>query len=374
MKKIAAITFQGAHNYGSSLQCYALQQFVGDLCRQAGVEYNYEVINYRTDMQRYLYNVMPRVRGVKDLVKWAMRLPYVKQYKKKHDGFEAFITNEINTGREVLTFEEIAASYGDYDYFISGSDQIWNVRSRDFSDAYYLTFAPEGAKKISYAASMGPLKIDWEKYDSEKYTKLLNEYSAISVREQGTAENVEYLTGKVPEIHVDPTLLLSKEEWKNISSGRNYNQGQYILLYCLEPSKKQLEMVDTISKVLGLPVVMTRYNNKTDYFNPYVKLYDVAPKDFLGLVENAAFVVTSSFHGTAFSVIYEKEFLSLDGMNDKRISNLLTLIGLESRGVTVQTLVQRLDDLEKVDYTQARKVLQNERERSAQYLRQALDL
>ena len=367
MKKIATITFHGAHNFGSSLQSYALQTFTQNLFKENGKECVYSVINYRTRFQKELYSYLIKPKGIKDLVKYFMRLPYLKQYKRKWSKFEEFINHTLNTGAEVNSTERLMEFYGDNDVYISGSDQIWNVRSRDFDEVYYLTFL-SGKKKISYSASFGPLEINWDKYDKEKVSCALNDYSAISVREEGSLKNVKLLTDKNADIHVDPTLLLTKDEWIDFGSKRNYKNGEYILMYCLEPSKEQLKMAKRISKYLKLPIVVTRYNNKNDYFNSFKKLYDTGPKDFISLINNAKFVITSSFHGTAFSIILQKPFFALDGATDRRISNILDLTDLSDRAVDANNLEDKLLKAYDLSFDNSVKAIEKEITKAKEYL------
>lgn len=367
MKKIATITFHGAHNFGSSLQTYALQTFTENLFKENGEECDYKVINFRTDFQKQMYSYLPKPKGVRNAIKFLMRLPYLKKYKRKWNKFEDFINNTLNTGEEINTLEQINQVYGDNDVYISGSDQIWNVRSRDFNEAYYLT-SLKGKKKISYSASFGPLAIDWSKYDKQKFTDALNDYSAISVREEGSFQNAKTLTEKEVDIHVDSTLLLSKEEWIEFGSGKNYKNGEYILMYCLEPSKEQLKMAKRISKFLKLPIVVTRYNNKNDYFNSFKKLYDTGPKDFISLINNAKFVITSSFHGTAFSIILQKPFFALDGATDRRISNVLALTNLNDRAVNSNNLEEKLLKAYNLSFEDSFAEIEKERQKAKEYL------
>lgn len=367
--KIATITFHGAHNFGSVLQSFALQTVVENLCKENGVPCEYSIINYRTNIQKDLYRLLPRAKGFNGKVKLLMRLPYYRAYKKKHIKFENFITKELNTGKEVASIEEINENYKGSDIYLSGSDQIWNVRSRDFSNVYYLPF--DGVRKVSYAASFGPLKIDWTKYNREEIATYLKDYDAISVREEGSVDNVEQLIGDRPEVHVDPTMLLSKEEWREISSGVTYKGGKYILLYCLEPSKEQLKMAKLISKKLGLPVVITRYNNKNDYFNGFKKLYWTGPKDFISLIDNASLVLTSSFHGTVFSLVFNKKFYAFNGMQDKRISNVLTKSKMQSRSINSIEDIKSVD-LNELDFSKANEFILEEKQRSIEYLKGAL--
>lgn len=357
MKKITAVTFHRAQNFGSVLQTYALSKTVSNIKDDV----LYQVLDISSDAQKELYSHYKKVKGFNDLVKNAVIFLNSKKIRLREDKFKAFLENFLN-----LTNDTEA------DYFISGSDQIWNVRAKDFADFYFLDFT-KNTKKVSYAASFGPLKIDWNKYDKEKYISFLNDYSAISVREEGSRENVEFLTGKSCDIHVDPTLLLSADEWRKIQSDANYKNGKYILLYCLEPSKKQLRIAKAISKNIGLPIVVLRYNNKNDMFNTFVKRYDAGPQDFLSYIDNAALVLTSSFHGTAFSLIYGKPFYVLDNGDDNRISSILKKTGTMDRNIEEISEIKKVNflspNMEKIE-----KAINTEKEKSFEYLKGALDL
>lgn len=372
VKKVAVVTFHRAHNFGSVLQTYALQEYVKQLGQETGSEVEYTVIDFYTEEQEELYKVYKSGFGVKNFIKNAIAVPNAKAFKIKHQKFNDFISDNFHVTKRYKTVNELEAKPPIADYYISGSDQIWNVRAKDFSDVYYLNFVNQG-RKISYAASFGPLKINWNRYDGQKYTKLLQEYDAISAREQGSADNVEYLTSNQCSVNVDPTLLLTAEQWRKIQSDANYKDGQYILLYCLEPSKQQLAMADAISKKLNLPIVILRYNNKNDMFNHYVKKYDSGPKDFLSYIDHAALVLSSSFHGTAFSLIYHKPFYVFHGMKDNRISSILMKTGMTERSLECLEDVKRVA-LDKPDGRAIETLLNEERDASKLYLRRTLEL
>lgn len=371
MKSIGTVTFHKAQNYGSVLQTYALQEFVQSIGNKYGEEIVYSVVNAQPKSQAGLYSLYKKGFTPTNVIKNSVAFLHRKKLKTKQEKFQQFLTERIHLTEE-YTIEDLYKNPPVCDYFMSGSDQIWNVRSCDFEDYFYLDFAKD-TKKISYAASFGPLEIDWDKYDRAKYKGFLQEYSAISVREQGSAENVKLLMGKEPEIHVDPTLLLDKEEWRKIQSMANYRNGQYILMYCLEPSKAQLRLVKAISKKLHLPVVITRYNNKNDIVNSFVKKYDAGPCDFLALIENAALVITSSFHGTAFSLIYRKKFYVLNGKTDNRISDILSKTGLLERSLEGAEDLDKVN-LEEVDFGKADVFISAQKEKSCSYLKSALDI
>lgn len=370
MKRIATITFHRAQNFGSVLQTYALKEYVEQVAKEHNVDVTYSVIDLSSDSQKQLYRHFKKVRGINDIVKNIFTLVYSGRIKKREEKFSEFLGEYLPLTEEMAVQENLGEKIT-ADYYISGSDQIWNVRAKDFADFYFLDFVSKG-KKISYAASFGPLKIDWEKYDAKKYTRLLNEYSAISVRERGSATNVRKLTGRTCPVHVDPTMLLNRADWRKIQSDANYNNGKYILLYCLEPSKKQLKMAEAISKKLKLPIVILRYNNKNDMVNGYVKKYDAGPKDFLAYIDHAALVLSSSFHGTVFSLLYHKPFYVFNGMNDNRISSILKRTGMEERSIDKLEDVSRVS-VDELDGDSIEKVLNQERNASRKYLVEVLE-
>lgn len=180
------------------------------------------------------------------------------------------------------------------------------------------------------------------------------------------------MTGINCPIHVDPTLLLPIDSWRKIQSDYSYNDGKYILLYCLEPTKQQLNWAKQISQKLKLPIVITRFNNKNDIINSFIKCYDAGPCDFLALIDHAALVLTSSFHGTAFSLIYHKPFFVFNGVTDNRISSILT------RTQMIERSIDKEEDLAKVslNYPCGQTIdhyLSQERLETHDYLSHALD-
>lgn len=373
MYKIATITFHHAYNFGSVLQTYALQEVIKKIANECGKEVDYKIIDFYPDIQEELYNIFKPANNWRNIVKNMIALPYVWKLKKKNEKFEKFLTEYCNLTSRYRNIDELKKKLPLADCYISGSDQIWNVRSLDFSDVYYYSFLPEGAKRISYAASLGPLKIDWKQYASEYIKSLVEKYSFISVRESGSRENLEAITSIECEIHIDPTLLLSADTWRKVQSKVNYNSGQYILLYCLEPTKEQLDMANAISKKLKLPILALRYNNKNDVFNNFVKKYDSGPEDFLSYIDHAALVLSSSFHGTAFSLVYHKPFYVFHGMNDNRISAILKAIGMTDRSLNSLEEISKVT-LDEPNCEAIDNMLFYEQGRSKAYLKEALGI
>lgn len=376
MKKISTITFHAAHNYGSNLQAYALQEFIKSLCEKNNTPCDYEIINLHTRKQEELYSLFQPYNSLKNIIKNLMVFPYIKQLKIKQKRFNSFIKNELNiTSKRYLSNNDLKRENFTSDYFISGSDQVWNIRSKDFDWANFLDFVnSSNSKKISYAASFGPLDINWNLYDKEKCKELLSKYDAISVRELGSFNNINYLLNKECSIHIDPTLLLNKSQWIEKLKLNEDNKGSYILFYSLEPNRETLKIVKSISKKLQLPVVITKYSNKYDYINGFIKRYDCGPKEFLDLVNGAKLIISSSFHGTVFSIIFNKPFFAINGLSDNRISTLLKNLQLEDREIRLDNITEKCLIAYDIDFNNANQVIEDEINRSESYLLQALDL
>ncbi len=366
MMKIGTITFHGSHNYGSVLQAYALQEYVIKLLSSNHVPCEYQIINFRSDAQKQKY-AAPKPDSIKHFLKWRMYVPYRKPLALQALKFEQFIEERLSITEEFSSASALPDIASRFDILIAGSDQIWNIRAKDFDFAYL--FPGCSARKISYAASLGPLSIDWGQYDAKTYADLLREFESISVREKKSKEMLlEVIEGKDIEILPDPTLLLSCANWRKIES--DMNPGRYILFYCLEPTREHIRIAQLLSRKLQLPVITTRYRNKYDYFNPFIKQYDAGPCDFLSLVDHATAILTSSFHGTVFSLIYGKPFYVINGMEDGRIRDILKLFGAEKNNLPFG-----LHDVEPpfaVKNTES--VIRCEQEKARAYLTAALGL
>lgn len=373
MYKVATITFHHAHNFGSVLQAYALQEFVESLAEKENKKLEYTIIDFYPKVQKELYNIFKSKKNPQNIIKNVFSLLYLKKLKIKHKKFDEFIEEYCNLSKRYETEEELKNNYPKADCYISGSDQLWNVRASDFSKVYYYNFLPDSCRRVSYAASLGPLKIDWSRYDAIGCSEFLNHYAAVSVREQGSLENIQAISNIECSIHVDPTLLIAVEKWRKIESKANYNDGKYILLYCLEPSKKQLAIANAISEEIGLPILVLRYNNKNDMFNHYIKKYDAGPEDFLAYIDHAALVLSSSFHGTAFSILYNKPFYCLNGMEDNRIASLLKKTGMEDRAIKDMDQIRKVS-LALPDEQKINEFLETERCLSEKYLKETLKI
>lgn len=367
MKKVAIITFHAAHNYGSMLQAYALQTTIKDI----GCEC--DVINFRTDRQKDLYTVFTKRKGIKYLLKNASHLLYYKSLKEKYDKFESFLDKHIKlTDMQYQSLEELENADFDYDYYISGSDQIWNPIPADFDWAYYLPFVKNG-KRIAYAPSFGQLSSLGDEKTKAQISKYLYEYDRISVRESGSKRNVKELINKDVQVVLDPTLLLEKEKYDELVCKQTLVEGEFIFLYTLFATPEIIEVAKYFSKQLKLPIVVSNFSNQYDCINSFTKRFSSGPEEMLWFIKNARLVLASSFHGTVFSIIYKKPFYAIGGNTDARISTLLDITGLSARSIDKNNMKTKINQAFDISFDEAIQKLERERQTSMDYLRKALD-
>lgn len=335
--KTATVTFHAAHNYGSVLQAYALQQTI------LGLGHENRIIDFRTACQVDLYNVFTKRKGARYFVKNLCRGMHYSALKKKHHRFEAFIGSKLLLTEERYTsFQELEQADLDYDCYVAGSDQIWNPIPADFDWVYYLPFIKSG-KRIAYAPSLGPFSSVGDEKVQKQIAEYVSMFDHVTVRDNDAAEKMYKLTASTPQVVVDPTLLLDKVTWESLVTPKRIHEGRYIFFYTLFADSEMIDMVKALSKKFGLPVVVSNFSNQHDVLNPFEKHYDSGPLEFLNLIYHADMVITSSFHGTAFSVIFQKKLYSIRGNRDARISTLLNAVGMS------ECVVSNVEDIRKKD-------------------------
>lgn len=366
-KKILMVTANNANNYGAALQAYALLRKLSDFGPVTTLNYDNKHISTSMDYIR----VKPSIHGFLGTAKDICRLkPRISAIKK----FRRFAEQNLNLSPHMSKAALSEHPILDYDVFISGSDQIWNpncVNAKGHIDGtYFLDFAPDGKKKISYASSWGGFHPTPSEQDV--IHKLLSSYSHISVRENDTRDFLKKMLKRDVHHSLDPTLLLQADEWQEVLSEKILSRvpAKYILMYSVPKLPLVIQMVKYISKTMGLPVVVLDQD-------PFVAIRkcthikDAGPEEFLTLFKNATFVVTDSFHGTCFSLSFEVPFaVTTHGVHSNRISSLLQLTGLENRLIDGTT---NFVDIElDVDFSEATKNLQSARSRDLHYLSASL--
>ena len=319
--KVGVITFHSANNYGAVLQTWALQKVLKNLNTTTGV------INYHPDIIDGLYDPMKLKKGLsRSLLKLKLYIRN-KDSLVRYNKFQSFLKNNINLIGDYRTYKELLDAKLDLDAYIVGSDQVWNpTHTGGYDPAYYLEFAKSASKRISYAASLGTDYIV-SRYKDDM-AKALQSFTNISVRERSTQALIGELAGKPVDVVLDPTLLLDKEDYDEIKVSSKYKK-PYILLYSIEKNPQLIEFANKISLSLGMPILQRRPSN--GLINQMEPFYTANAGEFLGHIESASYVITNSFHGTVFSILYGTPVVSmLHSDTGKRTEDLLTDLGLTS--------------------------------------------
>ena len=366
--EVAIITFHAAHNYGSMLQAYALQSFL------KSIDYNAKIINFCPLSQENLYSLFPKEVSWKTKLKASLRMILYPSTIKKHFNFKLFLKNYLDTTPKYKSVNELKKKCPVFDVYISGSDQIWNSEIDDFSDAYLLSFV-EHQRRVSYAASFGPIGII-SATKQEMMREELNRYRTISVREEKSVALIQEMIHRTVPVMPDPTLLLTRHQWDAILPDNfAIPKQEYILLYALCDEPELDNITDFISKNLDLPVVITKYLSGSKFFTyfKYKRKTTCGPREFLSLLKNSKFVLSASFHGTVFSIIYQKPFFVYKGVADARISTLLKNTNLLERAITAENMEGRISKAYQIDFSQSESFIQTERKRAVQFLQKALE-
>lgn len=345
MKKAAICTIFDMTNFGNRLQNYATQEVLKKLNIKTET-----IINLNEDFNLQYY--------LKHIIKLFIR--------KRYYNFNKFNKN-INFSKIKVNFNNIPESLDSYDYYIVGSDQVWNPKFLRLNNFDLLSFI-NSKNKISFAASFGISRLpqDYNKKAKEEFLK----FKAISVREDSGKKIVEELTGrKDVEVLVDPTMLLTSEEWDKVSKKpKMLKANKYILNYFLgNLSNSRKKEIERIAKENNCEVI-----NILDSKSPY---YACGPSEFLYLEKHAFLICTDSFHSSVFAIIYNRPFIVFDreqedmvNMNS-RIETLLSKFDLTDRKYNEKIT----ENLLNLDYLKVYKILENERIKVNNFLKKALD-
>lgn len=329
-KRIAIITIV-SQNYGNRLQNYALQMVLRGL--------GYEVITLRRNAAD-----VSIVYKVKNYLHYIWRTNNTTQFFR--------FNKRIKWSRAVYT-TNLNELNGKYDYFITGSDQVWNpYYSFTGTDLDFLTFT-ETDKRIAYAASFGVAELPEEKVHD--FSSKLEGFEKISVREDAGADIIKTLSGKVAEVVLDPTMLLTAEQWRKIEKRPpNMPNGKYTLVYSVESMSEELRCAVEKEKEKGLVVDVREIDGKESA---------VGPSEFIYLIDNAEKMITDSFHGTVFSILFHTPFViyNRNGINmNSRLETLLNSFELNN-GITAERFCN-------VDI-----ILDKKRQKSLRFLKNALE-
>ncbi len=350
--KVAIVTLNGNDNYGNKLQHYAVQKYL----ENSGVAVKTISFLYYNQLNYY----------IKHFLKYLLR----KRYRNfcKFDRLINYYNKKIFYRTNLIIPNNLD---NEFDTFFVGSDQVWNSSINCFSNHYLLSFVKDNRKKNSISASFGISNIPAK--DEALFENELKKFNSISVREYRGKELVEKLTNRNDvEVLVDPTMLLSSDEWDKVSKRpkqlNKIGNKKYILNYFLgNLSEERGKEIDRIAKENDCYVI-----NILDKNDPF---YVCGPSEFLYLEKHAFLICTDSFHSSVFAILYNTPFIVFDrednvGDMSSRIDTLLSKFKLEDRKYNGKIS----DKLLKCDYKDAYKILEVERKKSDDFLRRALDI
>ncbi len=299
MARVGIVTFLHNDNYGSSLQAYALQRVIRDLGHDC------LHLDYQPDRKEKLLNLV-RSGNRPGLILEGLRKKRVKAgqagARRKSGSFSAFYQRRMKLSPRCRNRRELREASEDREILICGSDQIWNPVW--LNEAYFLTFAPEGVRKASYAASLGISRLE-DPRKAEKIRRWTADFQAVSVREEEGAAILAGITGRRPEVMPDPVCLLSREEWAEIASEAPSRE-PYLLCYFIGENPAYWEAARRLGRERGLPILVLPVTGES-YGQGLAMLDGAGPEDFLGAIRNAALLCTDSFHGLAFATLFGTE-------------------------------------------------------------------
>lgn len=363
MKKIGLMTWFTYDNFGSLLQCKATLEMVKKL------GYDIELINYEP---RENYSDFKISALSKKVIKKIIRLCKQSNHNQiiRKNNYIQF-RKEFPKSRVANEKSDLFQLNKEYDAFICGSDQIWAPTV--FDENYFLSFVKDNDKKIAYAPSIG-LPVIENKIVREKMKYLISQFKYLSTREIQGANIIKNLTGKDAKVVLDPTLLMTKAEWSKEFINIKYRN--YILAYFLGDNKKYYKVCKQIAEKLNKKLIIIPTTEKD--FDKQETIYDdLGPKEFISLINNADLILTDSFHGTIFSINFNKKFISFKRFKDDKLSqnsriyNILEKLNLKNI-LYDNNLEKVLEESEKIDYNIVSNELNKLREESIQFLRDSL--
>lgn len=327
MKKIGILTFHWADNFGAVLQAFALKDFIAEK------DIDVEIIPYVSIDLASNYNIFSNPfrligdfgfsRGLKKIAGQIIFFP--RNYKKRRK-FRNFRNQFLKSSKDITKERLIMTAETTYSSIIVGSDQVWNPDFTDVDQIYMLNFNFSGLK-FAYAASCA---VTLDDKQLSVINSVIDNFDLVSIREKATIHQLS--TSKEIYNVLDPVFLFSKDKWDNVLSSKKTKRPKekYIFVYDLAKSKHIINVANHYSKNLGLNIIS--YSGSAEYLGKGQP--SMGPLDFLRLIKHAELVITSSFHGLAFSIIYRKDFYVIKHpTRGSRMTELLEKFSLLDRQI-----------------------------------------
>lgn len=385
MKKVLILTQPLRTNYGGLLQAYALQKVVKDLGFEVFTDNPFFLgsLSLKKRLKdfaaRFVYGLMRGDKKYKPLFKRRLKRA---DFEYAAQNLLPFIEKRINTidffeGR----VQPLSSNIEKFDYYICGSDQVWRRRYGDVKRYFFDFLQSTDKKRFSYSASFGLDNInEYSNQEKQDCRNLIKFFTSVSVREKDAVKIVEDEFSFPAVQTLDPTLLLENTDYRNLinQSYVDKTEDSYLFVYILDKTEEKKELIDIVSRRLNLKVkdIMPKVDWKTSRSDK--QSIFPAVEEWLDCFDKAGFVLTDSFHGTVFSIIFNKPFLSV-GNKDRgltRFTSLLSLFGLEDRLIFSKKDLTGvlLHNMLKIDYAAINETKSVLKEQSIDFLKQNLDI
>lgn len=381
MKKIGLAVCYDTKNFGSQLQVLATVKQIENL------GYETEIIRYKKKLTPiFLMQSIPRIFNIPFLkaklnsrIKWKQIKKHEELYEKvsiRNQRFHSFVKKYfVNLSKPYHGWENLVKESNlNYDIFLCGSDQLWLPHNLG-SHFYTLEFALEEKKKIAYATSFGVSEIP-SKYKNG-FANFLNRFQFLSTREIAGQRIIKELTGKNSQIVCDPTLLFDAEEWSKMIPNQRVIEDPYAFCYFLGTNEEHRKSAEEFKNKTGLTLVTCPFLDnfvEEDLNFGDIQMFDMDAADFVNLIKHAEYILTDSFHGSVFSILHHKKFLTFNRFNagtnsrNSRIDSLCSLLGLSQRRYTGDIMAVQ----QEIEYAAVEVELNKLRNASISYLEQAL--
>ena len=382
MKKVGIVSCYFKNNYGSALQAYATKKVLdnNNISNETiAIETNKD---FSKGKRKYYLSQITNFKFIKGkfgMFKLKIDKKFNKELEKniltrnyKYKEFQ----REFNLSKSCINYKDLTEMAKErYTDVIVGSDQLW-LPVNIVSDYYTLNWVPDEINKISYATSFGFSSVP-TKYN-EIYSRFLKRINHLSTREQSGVSIIKDITGIDAKLACDPTLLLTKDEWAEVGTKEKKYDEKYILCYFLGNNIKHRKFAERLREQTGYKIVSLNHADEyvkySDIFCDYAP-YDIGPKEWINLIENAEYVLTDSFHGTVFSLLFNKTFFDFRRMKanskvstNSRIDSLLNVVGVSTKRILSGE--ENLKDVlkYKIDYEKVNENLAKFREESKKWL------
>lgn len=365
--KVSVITRHAVTNYGSLLQAMATQLVIEK------IGYESEIVDYIRDDESYLKHEITLLKRKRNwynnpIKRWIYLMLRQPESILAGRRFEKERTQLLHMTKRYSSVNQLKNDPPTGSVYMTGSDQVWGpMEDGNYDSTYCLSFASENIRKVAYASSFGHAELSGEKKDF--FRKWLSRYYQIAVREDSALEILKELHIVAQQV-LDPTLLLTKDEWNEYVSEIFIDK--YVLVYQIHNDKKLGQYAEQVAKAKGLPLirVSTAFHQIT---RPGKLMWCPSIPQFLAFVKNADCMITDSFHGTAFAINFNVPFVEILPNNNTgtRNTSILNLTGLSDR------ILKNVNDIElamqEIDFTKVNRILHVEREKSIEILKNMIE-